>query len=573
MSKKSRKLIRQGSDAGAAPAEAAASEPVEVLPEREWEFHFLPEQEPHDVNERALHALMKDWRHGRATRNLRQAIGDAYYVVFSLVVIGAMAGNALVQAQTQSAACTTGACLSGRGLVPWGLLFATGALTLSLARIFGPVMASAAEGFWLFEAPITRGRLLRPRLFGAVAGAFGVGAALSALVAALTGLSLVPVLGFSLATGLVASAAMSWAAVEQSAERTGPTRLSQAVLSLCGLAANVLMVLVAAGRVALDPGPLAEQAPWVVAGVGAAVTVVMLALANGRLERFRRARLQSGGALVSGMQGAMFALDLGLARDILVERDAAARGHVRSRPGRGTGAASLVWRDAQRLLRTPKPLVGLLAAALVPYAADAVGLGAANPLVSALALLVAVIPLLGSLRVLSRTRGLARLFPLSTGQLRTAAMVVPAVLVLVWAVAAFPAFLGVIAGAERSVLDAVTVTLATGVAGLLGAVRWQTGGQVDYSAPLVATGTGAMPMSLFTNLFRGIDIVALVVLPLLFGAPPYWSLGIAVVVFLFLRSGFNAQEIQAQAEDDRRRIEAEKASKEKGRTKVPRPTR
>ena len=32
-----------------------------------------------------------------------QAMGDAYYAVFSLVVIGAMAGNALLQAQEQCA--------------------------------------------------------------------------------------------------------------------------------------------------------------------------------------------------------------------------------------------------------------------------------------------------------------------------------------------------------------------------------------------------------------------------------------------------------------------------------------
>lgn len=580
MSKKSRKLIRAGGDAErpAPDAAVAASEPVDPFApfaDRDWGFHFLPEVETELVDERALHSLMKDWRHGRATRNLWQALGDAYYVIFSLLVIGAMAGNALLQAQSQSASCTTGACLTGRSLVPWGLLFATAALSLSLARIFGPVMASSAEGFWLFESPITRGRLLRPRLAGAVAGAFGVAAALAALVAALSGVPPVQLAGFALATGLTASALMAWAAVEQAAERRLPTRVGQAVFSLGGVAAIVVMVLTAAGRLSLPHPPELEAAPWVVAAVGAVVTVVMLVLALTRLERFRRARLQSGGALVSGMQGAMFALDLGLARDILVERDAIERGHVRPTRGRGTGAGALVWRDAQRLLRSPKPLVGLLAAMLVPYAADAVGLGAANPLVSGLALLVALVPLLGSLRVLSRTRGLARLFPLSTSQIRTATMAVPAVLAALWVVAAFPAFWGVITGVERDPLDALTVTLATGAAGLLGAVRWQTGGQVDYSAPLVATGTGAMPMSLLTNLFRGIDIVALVVLPLLFGVPPYVSLVIAVVVFAFLRAGMNTQEMQAQAAEEKTRLEAEKSAREQGstRTKIPRPTR
>lgn len=579
MSKKSRKLIRQGAEpTTAADVATAASEPVDPFAEfeaRDWAFQFLPDDESEVVDERALHGLMKDWRHGRATRNLWQAVGDAYYVIFSLVVIGAMAGNALLQAQSHSAACTTAACQSGRSLVPWGLLLATGALTLSIARIFGPVMASAAEGFWLFEAPITRGRLLRPRLWGAVGGAFAGGTVLAALVAALSGVQPVPLAGFALATGLTASGLMAWAAVEQEAERSLPTRVVQAVASLGGVAAIVSMVLTASGRLTLPALPALDVAPWVVAAVGAVLTVVMLVLASTRLERFRRARLLSGGALVSGMQGAMFALDLGLARDILVERDAVARGHVKPTAGRGSGAAALVWRDAQRLVRTPKPLVGLLAAMLVPYAADAVGLGAANPLVSGLALLAALVPLLGSLRVLSRTRGLARMFPLSTGQIRTATMAIPAGLAVAWVLVTLPAFLGVVTGGLRDPLEAATMTLATGAAGLLGAVRWQTGGQVDYSAPLVATGTGAMPMSLLTNLFRGIDIVAVVVLPLLFGAPAYWSLLIAVVVFAFLRSGLNTQEIQAQAADDKARLDAEKASSGPGRpkTRVPRPTR
>lgn len=577
MSKKSRKLIRQAPDSDAAAPVAPAASPVDPYAEfadRDWGFAFLPDEEPHVVDEKALHGLMKDWRHGRATRNLWQAMGDAYYVIFSLVVIGAMAGNALVQAQSHSAACSTAACLSGRSLVPWGLLFAIGALTLSLARIFGPVMASAAEGFWLFEAPIGRSRLLRPRLLGAVLGSFGVAAALAALVAVLSGVGGLQLAAFALATGLVASGLMAWAAVEQASERTLPTRIVQSLFALGGVVAIVLMVFTSAGVVAIPRTPLGETAPWVVAAVFSLATVGWVAVAATRLERLRRARLQSGGALVSGMQGAMFALDLGLARDILVERDAIDRGHVRPTKGRGAGASALVWRDVQRVLRHPKPLVGLVAAMLVPYAADAVGLGAANPLVSALALLVALVPLTQSLRVLSRTRGLARLFPLSTAQLRTASMTVPAVLALAWVVAAFPAFVGVVTGVERDVVDAVTVTLATGAAGLLGAVRWQTGGQVDYSAPLVATGTGAMPVSLVTNLFRGIDIVALVVLPLLFGAPPFWSLVIAVIVFAFLRAGMNTEEMQARAAEDRARLEAEKAAREKQeKTRIPRPSR
>ena len=70
MSKKSRKLIR---------ATPAAQDVAEVVPEPEAPgpertFFFLPDVEPVEVDERELHAEMKLWRHGRATRIVR--LGD-----------------------------------------------------------------------------------------------------------------------------------------------------------------------------------------------------------------------------------------------------------------------------------------------------------------------------------------------------------------------------------------------------------------------------------------------------------------------------------------------------------------
>lgn len=61
-----------------------------------------------------------------------------------------------------------------------------------------------------------------------------------------------------------------------------------------------------------------------VAGVAAIVCSV---IARRNLHNVRRTRLVSGGDLLSGMQGAMFALD-GLMRDIVVNRRWLAKGHV-----------------------------------------------------------------------------------------------------------------------------------------------------------------------------------------------------------------------------------------------------
>ena len=57
---------------------------------------------------------------------------------------------------------------------------------------------------------------------------------------------------------------------------------------------------------------------------------------------------------------------------------------------------------------------------------------------------------------------------------------------------------------------------------------------------MVATSAGAMPPTLIFNLFRGFDVVALVTAPLLLGASPSWSLGLAGVegVLGILRAEF-----------------------------------
>lgn len=583
MSKKSRRLIRaQAAPAGAAAQEAGeqaatpggdGADPYAPFAGREWNFAFLPDADPEPVDERALHDLMKQWRHGRASRTLGQVLGDAYFMIFSLALIGAMVINLVLNSQRGMAGCVTVPCQSGRTLLPWAMLFGAATLALSASRIFGPVLASAAEGFWLMDAPVSRTRLLGGRLRSALALALGVAAAAAALIAALAGLDLTRGGAWTLAIALIAAAMIALAAAEQTFERTAVVRGLQALFSLVAVAIVVWMVLVAAGVLPVVTPAWAVRAPWAIAVVAAVIAVVFGLVAHRRLNGIRRARLLSGGALVSGMQGAMFALDLGLARDILVERDAVARGHVKPTPGRGLGTTALVWRDAQRIARFPKPLRGLLAAALVPYAADALGLGFLMPFLAALGLVAALVPFLGSMRVLSRTGGLARAMPFSTSQIRNATMVVPAVLTLLWGAAAFPAVLGVAGGPTRTVPDAGMVTVAIAAAGLLGAVRWQTAKQVDYSRPMMATNAGGVQPSLIFNLFRGLDVVAAVTAPLLFGAPAWVSLGIALALYLLLRSGTNLEEMQEEAKEQQSALEAGRRGGRAEKIRIQRPSR
>ncbi|WP_052462169.1 DUF6297 family protein [Nigerium massiliense] len=575
MSKKSKKLIR--AQANATPEDVAtgatAASEVDAGEERTWTFTFLGDVEPEPVDEKALHTLMQQWRHGRASRTLGQVLGDAYFMIFSLVLIGAMVINLLLNSQHGAAGCNTTACQSGRTLLPWVLLAGTAALTLAAARIFGPVLASAAEGFWLMDAPVSRTRLLGGRLRSALGLAFGLAAVVAALVAALSGMTLLLGGAWTLAIALTAVAMIALAALEQTYERTAVLRVLQALFSVVAAAVVVWMVLVAASIVPLLTPAWMAEAPWVLAIVAGVVAVVCGVLAYRRLSQIRRARLLSGGSLVSGMQGAAFALDLGLARDILVERDAVARGHVKPTPGRGLGVQALIWRDLQRIARFPKPLLGLVAAALVPYAADALGLGSFMPFVTGLALLAAMVPFLGSMRVLSRTGGLARTMPFSTAEIRNATMVVPAVLALLWSVAVYPAVLGIAGGTSRTPLDALIVTVSIAAAGLLGAVRWQTAKQVDYSRPMMATNAGGIQPSLIFNLFRGIDVVVVVTAPLLLGAPIWVSPAIALVVYMLLRSGTSMEELQDEAKEQQKLAEAQRATASKEKIKVQRPTR
>lgn len=557
-----------------APADEAPPEPAGPV----W-HHSLVDLVPEPVSERDLRSLMKDWRRGRATRHIWEVIQDGYVAVLAVVMIGAMIASVVWRAQGIAAECTTATCQTGRTLLPWAALFGTLAVTLAVARLFGPIVASAAEGFWLMDAPVRRSRLLAGRLVAVVVVAGIVSALFGGLVAALTGSPLAEAGIWAAASALGAAGLTAFAAAEQGADRHWTVRVLTWLAGALGLTALMAVVAVAAGWTTLGFDlTLGVRLAGIVGGVGVVLLLAGGAAAFARLDGMRRARLLSGGSLVSGMQGAMFAMDVGLMRDILVERDAMDRGHVRPTRGRGLGVNALVWRDLQRLIRFPKSLLLLLVGLVVPYAVGALGLGSFSPFISGMVLMTALVPLLGSLRVLSRTKGLARAFPFSTQDIRRAVMTVPAVLALLWAAAAVPAFAGLGSGTQHlPLLDAVIHAGLTGVAGLLAAVRWVTAKPADYGTPMVQTGMGAMPPGLMVNLFRGIDVMAGVTGPLLLGWSPWVSVVIAGVVFFLLQGGMSMEEAQAMQEEQKRQLAdlkgAQGTAAPAGKTRIPPPAK
>jgi hypothetical protein len=542
------------------------------------DFAYREASEPRALtpaSPRELKRLIKDWRAGRATRNVLQAMSDAYVAVFSAVMIGAMVVNVILKAQRTIAQCTSVSCLSARAILPWAAFAAAVALALAASRLFGPVLASAAEGFWLLDAPISRAKLLRSRLIGAVLAAFLGGALVGALVAALTGSTVIEIVVWSAATALSAAASVAFAAAQQGIERHVLTRVATYLFGLLGVGALFSVVGVAAGWFNFGfSDERGLEIGLIMIGASGLVLLVSSVLAALRLGRIRRARLLSGGALVSGISGAFFALDIGLARDIVVERRAIERGHVHPRRGKGLGLEALVWREWQRLWRFPQPLLVLAGTIVVPYAADALGMSTLTPVFAALALFGATIPLLGGLRVLTRTGGLARCLPFSLARIKLASIAVPAILAGIWAVATTPAYMGFGDGAvERTVPDASLMAIATAAAGLLAAVRWTQAKGVDFGAPMVASQAGAFPPGLVTNLFRGFDVCLLTTAPLLLGLSAMWSLLIAAIAAIILLNSMDAEAIRARqaeqqkllAQQKKQREEAAAASKQRKR--------
>ena len=265
------------------------------------------------------------------------------------------------------------------------------------------------------------------------------------------------------ATALSAAASVAFAAAQQGVERHVLTRVATYVFGLLGIGALFSVVGVAAGWFSLGLSDnLGTELGVIMIAASGLVLAVSAVLAALRLGQIRRARLLSGGALVSGISGAFFALDIGLARDIVVERRAMERGHVHPRRGKGLGLEAIIWREWQRLWRFPQPLLVLAGTIVVPYAADALGMSTLTPVFAALALFGATIPLLGGLRVLTRTGGLARCLPFSLARIKLASIAVPAILAGVWAVATTAAYLGFGDGAvQRTVPDAFLVAVAT----------------------------------------------------------------------------------------------------------------
>ena len=245
--------------------------------------------------------------------------------------------------------------------------------------------------------------------------------------------------------------------------------------------------------------------------------------------------MTAGGAFLSSLSGALAGLDLGLVYDILMARKWRSRSIVRPVRGGPAGSWALVWRDVIRLRRSAHTVVVLAATLVVPYVAATLDLGKAVPAVGALTAFLAGLGLCSGLRVLTRTPGLIRCFPMPAASVRQVGLIVPGVVLVIWGLASAPAYVNSMAAGNVSA--AVLVGIAVGLAALTAIARWVTAPPPNYSGPLVSSPSGAVPPSLFGNVLRGLDVLLLLTAPLLLASPTLGaqiSLALAFIVLTIL---------------------------------------
>jgi hypothetical protein len=464
-----------------------------------------------EVGAGSLRRQMRAWRRDRADTTLYEQLSEAYVWVFSVVLLGAMAISAMVQTRVSIASsCTTSTCDDARTSLVWATVAGVVATALAAAQAVGPVMVTPATGAWLLTTPVDRGPLLRARLLAACGAAALACAAVVAVIGLLAGLTYGAIALLSGGTALVGAAVTAAAATWQARDGR-PTRRAALVLAVLTAAWMLL--------VALDVEPstssdwLVGPAGWIATATAGAALVILLIRASANVARLLRAQLVPGGSLLASLSGALAGLDLSLAYDVLVARRWRTAATVRPSRGGPGGAWALVWRDVIRLRRSRGPLAALVGALLVPYVVLRLDLDDTIVLASALAAFLCGLWSFSALRTTGRNPGLVRCFPMSLAEVRSATLVVPGGLLLIWSLAAAPAIGRTLDGA--TVVDTLMVSVATGASALAAIARWMLAPAPDYSMPLIASPTGAIPTGLIGSALRGFDVLALGVVPLL----------------------------------------------------------
>ena len=475
---------------------------------------------------------MRHWRRGRADASWGDVVEEVYVGVVSAAVLGSMFVSGLLGVgQVSDLACTSSGCRSARTVLPWVAVLGALLVVLMLARLLGPVFASPATARWLLPSPLPHELILRPRLTVMLTTSGLASGALVAAVFTSVGSSVALLALGSLLAAAAALLVMAAAAVDQggATARSGRWQAALGLLVWAALAAQAVGAIPASAVSGAPPGWW-----WTLPAATALGAAGVTRLARRRLARLRMRDLAPGGDLVPGLSGAFATLDLSLVHDLVLAHRWRRRGSVVPRRGGPSGAMALVHSDLGRLRRSPRQLLVVAAVVVVPWSVASAGAGRATVLVAVLTGFLVGLPLLGALRVLTRTPTVARTLPFPPAVSRACALVVPLASLLIFGLSTTPPLHEAVGGAWA---DAAAMGLAVGVAATAASARWVTGRPPDYGRPMVSTPAGAVPTNLYGSVLRGFDIALLTSAPMLLSptaAGAGWTVVVAGAVLAYL---------------------------------------
>lgn len=457
----------------------------------------------------AIRRYTRDATKQRAGASIGSLLSDVYYAVTVLAIGIAVALGVAGQLRGSMPEVSRG---EGTDLMPTLVGVLVGALlatVVSLAGRLGPIGAGGAEAGWWLSLPVGRRSLLRSaaRRLPLVAAAVG------AIVLALLDGGLLDdpperVVRAGVTGGLAAAAVVLVMSVAQT---LGASRRVGALVGDLMLVA-VPVALGAAAWAGVTPERLPVPS-WPVLVVTALGVAALVWITDARLGRIKTSSLRESGSVAAQAVGAVVSMDSRELGRALSDGAAPAARHWVSRLRTVRGPVSaLVTADLVLLRRSVRHLVQVLLAVAVPVLATVV-----PQLSGQVAVLIAVL-IGGYVAASASAEGsrraemapiLDRLLPLDPTTARRARMVVPGIVMAVWAVVVF--------GAVGTWLDDVPGWFLLGAAGVpawaAAAVRAAYRPAPDWGATLVSTPFGAIPSGVGSVLARGPDIVVLGLLP------------------------------------------------------------
>ncbi|MDP9792092.1 hypothetical protein J2S43_000604 [Catenuloplanes nepalensis] len=442
-------------------------------------------------------------------RHHSKSLGDLLSDLYLFALLAALYGWAFVDMGRDFLGSTTvsaGDPAEQRWLVIAAVLTAAGFGWAGL-RALGPVFVGPALQSWVASAPIDRRALLLPRFAGLLTGASAVVALLGFLFGVLSGIAAGGSgLGPGTVDGTLLGAAIGLLAGAGAVVAQGVRRARWAA-ELPGRVPIVAGALIAGAVVTLHfaggtpmPRPAGSVPPavppLVFAAAGTAVVFAVRAL-----RRLDRSTTTTGAQFASSAAAAAVMLDPTLVADLLEVRRWRALGRVRS--GRFRGGPRwwvLTQAELRRAVRRRGALLGWAALVLVQYAVALAVPGLAGP-AHLLTAFLAGDRLAGGLRAITRSPGLRRALGGGDTELKLAHLAVPALATVLFFLITLP-----VAGDRQLLVSAV---LLLGVAGAV--YRSGTRPALVYDGPIVETPFGLIPVDLLRQLWRGWDVVALLV--------------------------------------------------------------